>query len=86
MVSTGWLGATSVSVSACESAALDHNVAAKATESMCPRVQEGPRRREDDPPPVTTPANDGLGLIRAVSTFRRGWRRGRRFAFAVITS
>jgi len=32
-VSTGWLGATSVSVSACESAALDHNVAAKATES-----------------------------------------------------
>jgi hypothetical protein len=33
MVSTGWLGATSVSVSACGSAALDHNVAAKATES-----------------------------------------------------
>jgi len=33
MVSTGWLGATSVSVSACSSAALDHNVAAKATES-----------------------------------------------------
>ena len=36
MVSTGWLGATSVSVSACDSAALDHNVAAKATESKTP--------------------------------------------------
>jgi len=32
-VSTGWLGATSVSVSACDSAALDHNVAANATET-----------------------------------------------------
>jgi hypothetical protein len=30
-VSTGWLGATSVSASACDSAALDHNAAAKAT-------------------------------------------------------
>jgi hypothetical protein len=30
-VSTGWLGATSVSASACDSAALDHNVTAKAT-------------------------------------------------------
>ena len=30
-VSTGWLGATSVSASACDSAALDHKVAAKAT-------------------------------------------------------
>ena len=35
MVSTGWLGA-SVSVSACGSTALDHNVAAKATESKTP--------------------------------------------------
>jgi hypothetical protein len=30
-VSTGWLGATSVSASACDSAALDHNVTANAT-------------------------------------------------------
>ena len=36
MVSTGWLGATSASVSACGSTALDHNVAAKATESKTP--------------------------------------------------
>jgi hypothetical protein len=36
MVSTGWLGATSVSVSACDSAAVDHNVAANATETKTP--------------------------------------------------
>ena len=42
-VSTGWPGATSVSISACDSAALDHNVAkATATKAFSLRIKGWP--------------------------------------------